>query len=104
MNEAARVADDLAARLAAVEAQCDRLLAQNFVLTAQVASLAETVRDSCDRLGLEPPRRVIGEGWRMIKQVAGELNLSQSGVRARIKCGKLASEKIGGRRFVRSAK
>jgi hypothetical protein len=103
MNEAARVSDDLAARLAAVEAQCDRLLAQNFVLTAQVASLVETVRDSCDRMGLEPPR-VIGEGWRMIKQVAGELNLSQSGVRARIKRGKLASEKIGGRRFVRSAK
>lgn len=98
MNEPSRVADDLAARLATVGAQHDRLLAQNFVLTAQVARLVQTVRDSCDRMGLEPPRRVIGEGWRMIKQVAGELNLSQSSVRARIKRGKLASEKIGGRR------
>jgi hypothetical protein len=105
MNEAAPIADaELVGRVTELEADCDRLLARAFVLTGQVASLDETVREMRALMGLDPLPRMINEDWRMIKQVAAELHLSQSGVRARIKRGVLAAEKHGGRVYVRAAK
>ena len=60
MERAAPFADDLATRVADLEAERDRLLARTFVLTLQVASLDETVREMRALMGLDLPPRVCG--------------------------------------------
>jgi hypothetical protein len=51
------------------------------VLSARLSALELIVSDLCKHLGRDPPLPSVGTEWLLIKQAAGKIGYSQSGVR-----------------------